>query len=59
MGRDPDDYCVLRIRGERIVFRELEALRVEWRVPQSVGQLRFDGDAGRNCGWLLYPKSSS
>jgi hypothetical protein len=27
--------------------------------PQRVGQLRFGGDAGRNCGGILNPKPSS
>lgn len=41
-----------------IVLDQL-VVEVSRRVPQSVGQLRFGGEAGRICGCLLSPKSFS
>ena len=48
-------------RGDliKIIWWDGQGACLFWRVPQSVGQLRFDGDAGRNYGCLLRPKPSS
>ena len=51
---------VLPVRGVAAdVLKQITFWAVALRVPQSVGQLHFGGEAGRDCGCLLPPKSFS